>query len=319
MRIANKINTNNSPIFLDEKHVRLTFDINEVEDINELLKKECNNYEFYKRSGKKREIWQPSEKIKVIQKWILKEILGNIPLADHAHGFVKNKSILTHANVHVHKDPFWIFSVDIKDFFPTIKIAQLKSIFASIGYGEDVCNILSAFCTIDERLVQGFPTSPYISNIVMKDIDNQLHEYAKSLDTRYSRYADDISFSGKDKNNNDILIENIQLKVQELLRNSGFVVNDRKTKLMKSNNPKKVTGLVVTSNGVTVPTKYKRNLSKEIYYCKKYGVESHLIHTGRITRANYKGYLFGMAGYVRMIENDIGNKFFEDLQSIYWD
>lgn len=319
LRRANKINTNNCPIFLDEKHVRLTFDIIEVVDINEFLKKECNSYEVYKKQGKKREVWQPSEKIKAIHKWILEEILENIPISNYAHGFVSNKSILSHAKVHVHKNPFWVFSMDIKDFFPTIKFQQLKPIFEEIGYSEDVCNILSLLCTVDGKLVQGFPSSPYISNVIMNKVDDELYEYAKKINLRYSRYADDISFSGEEEICNDDLIKTIKLKVQEILDNNGFVINERKTRLMASNTPKKITGLVVTSNGVKVPSKYKRNLAKEIYYCKKFGVESHLMHTERITKANYKGYLFGMAGYIRMVEGEVGERFFEDLHTIYWD
>lgn len=115
------LNRNHCPIIFDEKQLMLMFKLDEIKDVKKYIEKETNRYTIQKRNGTQREVAQPSYKLKKIQKWILKKILMNIDIPNCVHGFLKGKSILTNAQVHIYDQPSWVYCLDIKDFFPSIK------------------------------------------------------------------------------------------------------------------------------------------------------------------------------------------------------
>lgn len=314
-----KIDKNNCPIFFDKQHVLLTFNFSVEENIDQVLIKKSISYTKQKKNGALREVWQPSYKIKVIQRWILKNILEKFIVSEHAHGFIKNKSILTNAMTHNYDEECWILSLDIRNFFPSITIEQVRRIFLKVGYAEEVSNVLSQLCTINGKLVQGFPTSPYIANIVMKELDDEFHSLAKRCNLRYSRYADDLSFSSIHDKGYKKLAKKIVDIVESILWSHNFVLNKSKTRLMKKNESKKVTGLMITTKGIKIPTNYIKKLEKELYYCKRFGVSNHLKYNNKITKANYKGYITGMIRYVYMVDKELGIKYLKQLESINWD
>lgn len=315
---AININMNNCPVLFDKNHLLLIFNLTE-DDIQQFIKDNTNRYCISKRNGSLREVWQPSHKVKEIQKWILKNILNKIQVSDCAHGFVKNKSILTNAQTHIHKKKSWIYSVDIENFFPSIKINEIEQIFSELGYSASVSNTLSLLCTVDGKLVQGFPTSPTLSNVIFRQIDVEFENVAERYNLKYSRYADDISFSSTYKKGYLTLVKKLEKIIYFILIKHNFKVNDNKTRLMKNNHTKVVTGLIVSSDGVKIPKKYIRKLSKEIYYCKRFGVNGHLKYHDLMTIANYKGYLMGLARYIYMVEKELGIKFIEQLNELNWD
>lgn len=316
--VATTIYRNNCPVLLDKKQTKLLFQMKEDIKLFSFMKDNTLSHTIEKRNGEPRIIYKPSMELKEIQRWILTKILRNITDSENTHGFVKDRSILTHARNHVHPEPFWMVTFDIKNFFPSIKHESVYQIFRNIGYNEEVSLVLSELCTMDGNVVQGFPTSPKISNIVMKYADEIFIEYCRVRNLKFSRYADDISFSGIGNFISKEIFEDIHKTVTETLGDMGFSINTNKTKKFANSDPKKITGLMISENGVKVPGKIKKMLAKEIYYCKKFGVESHLIRTNKITLANYKGYMYGLAGYIRMVELEVGNQFFEELEKIYW-
>lgn len=316
---AENLNKNNCPIIFDEKQLLLMFELNEIEDIKGYMEKETNRYTIEKRDGTQREVIQPSYKLKQIQKWILKKILMSIDIPTCVHGFLKGKSILTNAQVHIYDEPYWVYCVDIKDFFPSIKIDKVKNIFIHLGYSVGVSNILSELCTIDGKLAQGFPTSPMISNVVFKSIDEDILNITKKIGFKYSRYADDLSFSGLEKSNYKNKIIKLKNSLDFILNKNSFSINESKTRIMKSKHTKKITGLIVSESGVKVPKKHIRLMKKELFYSKKYGVSDHLRYNNLITVANYKGYLIGMARFIYMVEKDIGSEFLKEINELNWD
>lgn len=315
---AENLNRNHCPVIFDEKQLMLMFELNEIEDVKKYIKKETNRYTIRKRNGTQREVVQPSYKLKKIQKWILKKILMSIDIPNCVHGFLKGKSILTNAQVHIYDQPSWVYCLDIKDFFPSIKQNKVKNIFTNLGYSEDVSNILSEFCTIDGKLVQGFPTSPMISNVIFKNIDEDILNITKRLGFRYSRYADDLSFSGLEKSNYKNKINKLNNSLSFILNKNNFYINESKTRIMNNKHTKKITGLIVSESGVRVPKKYIRLMKKELYYSGKYGVSDHLKYNDLITIANYKGYLIGMARFIYMVEKDIGSEFLKEINELNW-
>lgn len=305
------------PVIFDVDQLLLLFEI-KVDELEKFVTDNTNHYFISKRNGKSREVWNPNYKLKAIQKWILKNILNNIEVSNCSHGFVKNKSILTNAQVHLHQEPFWVFSTDIKDFFPSIKKNEIKKIFMGIGYSESVSEALCLLTTANESLAQGFPTSPAISNIFFRKIDEEFQQVASKFSIRYSRYADDITFSGIQNNGSPSLVKKLKRIISYTLSRYNLNINETKTRLMKNKNPKIVTGLVVTSQGVRVPQRYIRMINKEIYYCQKFGVNEHLKYHGLITIANYKGYLIGLARFIYMVDSIKGAELIKKIQDLDW-
>ena len=318
IQYAENLHSNHCPVIFDINQLLMVFELTD-DDLEKFVIDNTNHYYVRKRNGNLREVWKPNYKLKTIQKWILKNILNEIEVSACAHGFVKKKSILTNAEVHLHQEPFWVFSTDIIDFFPSIKHNEIKKIFMEIGYSDAVSEAFSLLTTVNERLVQGFPTSPMLSNIFLREIDKEFQQIAIRYNIRYSRYADDITFSGTQKKGYLTLVKKIKEIVSLLLSKYNLVINDEKTRLMKNKHTKIVTGLVVPPHGVRIPQKYIRRLNKEIYYCKKFGVNEHLKYHGLITIANYKGYLIGLARFIYMVDQIKGAELIKEIQDLDWD
>ncbi|PFB76730.1 RNA-dependent DNA polymerase [Bacillus anthracis] len=318
MQYAKDIHSNHCPVIFDINQILRLFELPD-DDLEKFVIDNTNHYYVSKRNGEPREVWKPNYKLKTIQKWILKNILNKIEVSACAHGFVKSKSILTNAEVHQHQEPFWVFSTDIKDFFPSIKYKEIKKIFIGIGYSDAVSEAFSLLTTVNNELVQGFPTSPMLSNIFFREIDEEFQQLASRYNIRYSRYADDITFSGVQKKGYLKLVKKIKEIVSCVLSKYDFIINNKKTRLLKDRHTKIVTGLVITPQGVRIPQKYIRRLNKEIYYCKKFGVNEHLKYHGLITIANYKGYLIGLARFIYMVDQSKGIELIKKIQELDWD
>lgn len=290
--------------------------IKSVNQLNTILRmSEINlNYQYHEfqiKTGLKiRTIYAPSIKLKIRQKWILQYILSNYSLPFYVHGYVKGKSIKTNAESHIGKKE--ILCLDLKNYFPSIPFDKIIQVFRNLGYSNAVSTRLAQICTYKRTLPQGGVTSPMIANIVALNMDSELYNYSLKNDCVYTRYADDLTFSW---NKADIKKE-LYPSIEQIICNQGFRINDHKTHVMKSPYRKLVTGLVVTDSNVKVPSKFKKELKKEIYYCQKYGVSSHLQYTGREHITNFMEYLYGKAYYVKMIEPEIGESFLKQLDQI---
>lgn len=268
-----------------------------------------NYHKFIVRShGKEREICSPSWKLRERQRWILKHILSKYKLPDCVHGFAQGKSIVTNARCHIGANE--VACVDIKDFFPSITIDRVYNIFLSLGYNEDVSQIMADLCTNEGILPQGAPTSPMLSNIAMSEFDEEMMRYAEKEKIVYTRYADDITISGNSR------IEKHLETVEMLIEHQKFQLNKDKTHIMKGNHRKIITGLVV-SDTVKIPKRYKRKFRQELYYCYKYGILQHLKNTKRGSAVNFEEYMYGKAYYIKMVEPEIGNQFLEELDAIF--
>lgn len=186
--------------------------------------------------------------------------------------------------------------------------------FFECGYSEQVSELLTHLCTAEHRLVQGFPTSPTISNIIFKKLDEVFYSHAKKYGIRYSRYADDLFFSGgtKEKKN----IKKIKNIILYSLKENNFNINESKSRFLDIDQPKKITGLMVNELGISIPQRIKRKLLKDIYYCEKFGVDSHLARTNNLAKANFKGYLYGYVNFIKMVEPEFGDSLLKRLNNI---
>jgi RNA-directed DNA polymerase len=161
----------------------------------------AGSHKYYRtfniRKGKKsREIKAPKVALKVIQKWFSEHLSQSIEFPDHVFGFIPGKSAAQAAQQHCNSK--WIYSVDIENFFPSTHKSFVIDSLQELGYSETASDLIASICCFGESLAQGSPASPVLSNLVMKNIDHELAQIAKSHGIEVTRYADDIVFSGKE-------------------------------------------------------------------------------------------------------------------------
>jgi len=261
----------------------------------EYIKKAAFNTPYYyrnfavkKKNGKERLISEPLPSLKEIQCWILKEILAKVKVSIFAKAYRPGIGIVQNLKFHVGQ-PI-VYTLDISDFFPSIKQEGVERIFNDLGYSHIVSNLLSKLCTLNNCLPQGAPTSPYISNLFFRDVDQAIGEYCKHHGIKYTRYADDLTFSG--------LFDPKPLHqiVEPLIEGLGLKINPTKSRVMTRNMRQIVTGVPVNDKMQVVF--YKRNeIRKAMYYINKFGLDEHMRHE-RIEKANYVEYLLGKINFV---------------------
>lgn len=290
---AENLHKQNLPIIFDQTHLALLIGID-----NEYLHRISNAPKFFyrtfyikKRNGKLRKIDEPLPDLKKVQSWILKEILYKIPCSKFAKAYIPKTSIKD--NTRFHKNQKLVLTVDVKDFFPSIKSGYILNLFLSCGYNLPTSVILTRLCCLHECLPQGAPTSAYISNLVLRNFDNQISDYCKKRNIRYTRYADDLTFSG------DFDIAALLYVVDNGLKYLNLKRNPNKVKIMRSGNRQRVTGIVV-NNIQQLSKEYRMKIRQEVHYIEKFGLDNHLTHIGE-NRTNYIEHLSGKIDYALFI------------------
>lgn len=261
---------NKVPVIFDFYHLCLLLGKNEAY-LASVINSNVSHYrkfEIPKRSGGKRIISAPYPTLLECQSWIYANILTKIKIHSSAHGFTFKKSIITKSKLHVGQNHF--LKIDLKDFFPSITMNQVITIFKSLGYTHKVSFYLAALCCYDDVLPQGAPTSPMLSNIVAKGLDNRLLKFSKKFDLKYTRYADDLAFSG-----DSIPVKHIEY-ISKIINSCGFIVNEKKTILQQEKHKRIVTGISIAEDVIKVPRAYKRKLKLEIHCIRKHGLLGHM-------------------------------------------
>lgn len=211
-----------------------------------------------KRSGGKRLIMAPKRRLKALQRKLLELLVDKLPVSEHAHAFRRGRSIRTGAEGHVGKR--FVLKMDLKDFFPSVTFARVRGLLISYGYSYPVATTLAVIMTEAERqpvevegevfhvpvgprhCVQGAPTSPGLCNALVLRLDRRLAGLARKHGLHYTRYADDLTFSGE---LNRELAHRLRVTLEHIVRESGFTVNAEKTQLMGRGGKQTVTGVVV--------------------------------------------------------------------------
>ena len=259
-----------------------------------------DNYKIYKikkHNGKLRTIYEPTPLLKHIQKQILKNILNNKEISKYAKAYHKGLSLKDNAIPHTNKD--LILKLDIKDFFESISFLDIYNTCFSIAYfPKSIGMILTYLCTYDEHLTQGSPTSAYISNLVLKDFDEEIGLWCSNLNITYTRYSDDMTFSG------DFEPKEVITKVRKELYKLGLELNNEKIHVISKERSQRVTGITVNEK-VQVNIKYRKTIRQEIYYIKKFGLSSHLKRRNiGVPEKKYLNSLYGKILYVLQINKE---------------
>ena len=311
-KYSQRLTANNVPVIYNLRHLRFLLSIKKKMQYKYFgADRKCSYRVFYipKKSGGFRKIEAPSHELELIQRWIKSNILEKFHIADSATGFKKNTSIVDNATCHCNKR--YVLNMDIQNFFPSINYSRVFKLFNYIGYGKEVCHLLTQLCTNDNNVLpQGAPTSPIISNLVNIKLDKRLSAFAKSIGGNYTRYADDITISS-DTN----LYKYIGV-VKTIINDEGYIVNEKKTRVTNSGQKQEVTGLTVNTK-LAVNKKIKRELNNAIYFINRFGLTDHMKKI-QCDKAMYKEHLFGLAYFVKMVEPEIGNIYLKELNEISW-
>ncbi|PFC23503.1 reverse transcriptase [Bacillus cereus] len=257
------------PIIYDEVHLGQLTGISHdyMFKVSNDSKKFYKTFRIKKRTGGYRKISEPLPNLKIIQNWILNEILYKIETHPSAKAYRKDISL--RENVKFHRNQEIVLKLDIQSFFNNIREKYVYRIFKELGYKKNIANLLTKLCTLSGSLPQGAVTSPYLSNLILRKFDKKIYTYCRRKAIRYTRYADDLSFSGKF--NKHHLISRVENELSKL----KLKLNTKKIRILRSHQQQIITGIVVNEK-IQVSKKYRKLIRQEVYYINKYGLDNHL-------------------------------------------
>ncbi|MCT4611738.1 MAG: reverse transcriptase family protein [Clostridia bacterium] len=303
---------NSIPVIFDLRHLRKILKIPKNEQklyFDEKEEKRYRSFKIPKKSGGYRLIEAPVDGLKLRQRWIKNEIIDKFKISEHAKGYKKHTSIYNNALPHVNKE--LVVNIDIENFFPTIRYESIYKFFVYVGYNKQVAHLLTKMCTNSKKhLPQGAPTSPSLSNILLLKLDKRLSELAKKANAQYTRYVDDITFSGS-KN-----IKTFVPTIINIIEDEGYEINKKKLRLQYSNQRQVVTGLTVNKK-VSVSKKKIKEIENAIYYSKKFGIVEHMKKID-CQKSFYKEHLYGIAYFIKMIDKEKGENYLKGLDEVDW-
>jgi RNA-directed DNA polymerase len=289
-----------------------------------------------KKHGQFRLIEAPKPRLKEIQRRILTGILDHVPPHEAAHGFRRGRSIVTFAGPHVGSEV--VIKLDLEDFFPSISAAQIHAIFRSVGYPEAVADLLTGLCTTstpmeelhdaycasyDSRmqqqrrrysqrhLPQGAPTSPSLANLCAYRMDCRLAGLAAAVGANYTRYADDLVFSGDGGLRRAAV--RFSVHASAIIMEEGFSVHHRKTRIMRQGVRQRIAGMVV-NQGLNLPREDFDRLKATLTNCARHGAPTQ----NRSGHENFRSHLEGRVSYFEMITPVKGGRLRELFEQISW-
>jgi len=270
-----------------------------------------------------REIWAPRPKLKKAQRWVNQEIASRLLVHGSAHGFLAGRSIASNAAPHTNSQV--IVKLDVEDFFPGVSWRRIKGVFRKAGYNEQIATLLALLCTESPRkavqhdeqqyfiamgdrcLPQGAPTSPALTNALCLKMDRRLAGIANKQGWRYSRYADDLTFSYPQSGRQKPEIGRLLGSAQRVMGEEGFKVKHEKTRVFHQGSVHSITGLVVNDEGAPrVNRQLKRQMRAAI----------HNLQQGKpLPEGESLAKLKGYAAFIAMTDRTLGLNMLEELSA----
>ena len=284
-------------------------------------------FQLPKKSGGTREISAPMPLLKRTQNWVLENILYRVPVTASAHGFVPERGILTNALPHVGKT--LVVNMDLQNFFPTITYPRVKGLFRQLGYSEQFATVFALLCTEPETdhvradgkafyvqtgrrtLPQGAPGSPAITNLICRRLDARLSGVAAKFGMTYTRYADDLTFSGDDAEHGPV-VGKLLWQVRQIIKDEKFVVHPAKTRVQRKGARREVTGIVVNEKP-NIARKKLRRFRAVLHQIDRNGPAGKTWgNGGRLFPA-----LHGYAAHVNLVRPDLGPKLLAQVEALW--
>ncbi|MBO93650.1 MAG: hypothetical protein CMI32_01960 [Opitutales bacterium] len=261
-----------------------------LEVLLESAERSYHRYPLRARKRRPRWIEAPKPLLKRVQRMLLEKFLYQERPREAVHGFYPGRSILTNASSHSGKA--WVLSCDLKDFFPSTKQAMVETALKRFyGFGEEAGAAILRLVCRGGTLPQGAPTSPHLANLAFFDGDVELERLADEHGLAYTRYADDLTFSG------DSLPDDLEARIEEIVNRAGYRLAKGKTKRMGRHQRQKVTGLVV-NDGVKLPRSQRRRLRAIHRDLETKGPDWALARSGYRSSSELAGHL----AFERMVE-----------------
>ncbi len=253
------------------------------------IEKHYNKIRIKKKNGGFRVLSVPDDLLKLVQRKIACVILSKEPISKYATAYKQGASVIKNAKRHVGKEK--VLRLDIKHFFDSITYSAVKEkVFTTERFSEANRVLLTMLCYYRDRLPQGAPTSPVITNVIMRDFDEKVGNWCEKRNITYTRYCDDMAFSGSFDEKEVIGFISAELKEM------GFFLNKIKTSVATQGQKQYVTGLVV-NQFTNTSVEYRKKLRQEVYYCRKFGVKQHMERANIFCKSEYS-YLLGL--YTRL-------------------
>ena len=292
-----------------------------------------------KRSSGYRLLEAPKSKLKAAQRIIAMHILNSVPAHNAAHGFTRRRSAITFVEPHVGKPV--LLRMDLLDFFPTIKASRVFGLFRSLGYPYAVTQLLTNLCTTaspiealelafsqnenmhretrdrmralygDPHLPQGAPTSPQLANLIAYRLDCRLMGLAESAGLSYTRYADDLLFSGEKYFGRTA--KSFAQQVALIAFEEGFEVNFRKTRIMRRATRQFAAGIVLNRRTNLQRDDYD-NLRAILHNCAK----SNPSDQNKEAHPDFRSHLLGRINWVKQLNTSRGEKLMKTFNAIRW-
>ncbi|MCA9263165.1 MAG: RNA-directed DNA polymerase [Planctomycetales bacterium] len=270
-----------------------------------------------KKQGTIRLIEVPKPRLKGCQRQILTGILDHIPPHDAAHGFCRGRSIKSFADKHVGKQV--VLRLDLQDFFPSVHGGRVQAVFRSLGFPASVADLLAGICTNSTprdiweslqfpqpqlrltqwqydnvHLPQGAPTSPALANLCAYRLDCRLSALARTVGADYTRYADDLAFSGGQDFSR--AVRRFHVHASAIAMDEGFHVHFRKTRIMRRSARQRLAGLVVNQHANISRAEYDR-LKATLHNCVRSGPSDQ----NRTGHTDFRAYLNGRISFIEMV------------------
>ncbi|MEI6500813.1 MAG: retron St85 family RNA-directed DNA polymerase [Armatimonadota bacterium] len=255
-------------------------------------------FEIPKRSGGRRTICSPKKELAAVQVWILRHILESIHLPSCAKAFRRGHGLA--GNVEPHCRSSYFLSLDLQDFFSSVPYPFVFGVYSALGYSREMSQCLTRLCTFAGALPQGGITSPALSNAVCIRLDRRMVACAGRLDVVYTRYADDLTFSGESPSR---LISMRRLATQ-IIEDESFRVNPKKTRFSGPARRALITGLVIRNGSYGVPRESKRKVRAML----------HRLYTQELTqleRVKLSRCVDGWLSYMHSVDLESFNKLLE--------
>jgi len=292
-----------------------------------------------RRGAPPRAIERPKSMLKAAQRRVLREVLDAIPAHDAAHGFVAGRSARSHAALHTRAE--LVLRLDLEDFFASVTAGRVFGIFRTAGYAEGVAHALTALCTnvlpqarwaelpkptdpgliaahwrLGRRLAtphlpQGAPTSPALASLAAFSLDRRLTGLAAALGARYTRYADDLAFSGDASLGRRA--GRIAELVAEIARDEGFLLNPAKTRAMPRSARQQLCGVVVNEHP-NVPRRDYDLLKAILHDAARNGPAA----ANRAGHPDFAAHLLGRIAWVEQLNPPRGRRLRERFEAVQW-
>lgn len=344
-----KLDIMNLPVIFDLYHLALLTNVSH-NYISSILRRKHDTYRvFYikKRSGGKRRILAPKIQLSKLQSWINNQILKNIEPHSCSQAYSMGSSIFKNASIHCYNK--YLIKLDIENFFENISERSVYKVFKDLGYSSMVSFGLTRICTyplsiqkkncskkwstkknyklkcytlnkvgnaVVGSLIQGACTSPILSNLCFKHVDEEIDKICTHYNCIYSRYSDDISISSNYIDRNISI--NIINEVEKVLNINGFRSNKKKKMILPNGAKKIITGLCINSGRPLVLKNIKMKVKNYSYYCKKYGPANVCLRLGFKSIIGFKNHYFGLLNYVKSTDNDYAEKMINEFKNIHW-